>query len=241
MPTQQRSRLLLKPQHIIPSSSPDVLTALAAYYELNEASGVAIDATGGTSLTDNNTVQAVAGVVDGARYYQRSNNEYHSLADDVAHSLGAGVQFTIAGFVQLKSILGGGGGATGIVHKTSEYSLHFWEDPSRFTIYCENAIDGGQHLQATTFGLPVINTWYFIACGWDGTNQWISINDGVKDTVAWANGVQDGTSDFTLGNGWSNSYDGYIDAMGLWKRTLPAATITWLRNAGAGRHYSEFV
>lgn len=223
-----------------PGATDALLTGLAAYYRLDEASGVAIDATGGTSLADNSTVQAITGKVNGGRYYQRANGEYHSLADDAAHSMGAGVQLTIAGWAQLKSILGGGFGATGIVHKANEYSLHFWEDPSRFTFYAENATDGGQHCQATTFGLPAINTWYFIACGWDGTNQWISVNDGVHDTAALANGIQNGTSAFALGNGWANLYDGYLDEVGLWKRTLTAGELTYLYNGGAGRTYADF-
>jgi RHS repeat-associated protein len=99
-------------------------------------------------------------------------------------------------------------------------------------------------VKADAFGSPTTNTWYFVCGGYDGTNAWISVNAGTRNTVPFSTDIFDGTNTLRVGSGYpggsSPEYlDGMVDDLMLYKRVLNTSEIGWLYNAGAGRTYAE--
>lgn len=77
-----------------------LITDLAAYWKLDEASGTRSDSAGSSHLTDNNTVTQSSGRVGNAGQFTAANNEYLSVADNAALSSGD-VDITVAGWIYL--------------------------------------------------------------------------------------------------------------------------------------------
>ncbi len=227
---------------------------LAAFWNLQEASGDRADAVGAETLTDNNTVTQNPGpsaAVPAAAQFTRALSEYLNHADDPVISSGD-VDFTWAGWVYLDSkpaatllslvmkwgVDGGGNDREyGIVwDSTGIYSA----DAFAFIVSANGIGENG--VVATTFGAPAVGTWHFIVAYHDAANNLIaiSVDAGAFDTFAFAGGVRDGVADLMFGrNDKANGlyHDGRLAAWGLWKRLLTAGEITWVYNGGKGRLY----
>lgn len=213
----------------------------AAYWRLDEASGVRYDSAGINHLTDNNTVTQAAGKIGNSAQFVTANSETLSVADNTALSMGD-IDFTIAAWVYLdnKSVsrdIGGKWGASG----QFEYLLEYDQSSDRFRWIVSNDGTAAVVVSATTFGSPSISTWYFIVAYHDSAGNVIGIkvNDGAADTTAHTTGVFNGTSAFVLGGRSSGSayHSGRLDETGVARRFLSGAEMTELYNAGAGKTY----
>lgn len=216
-----------------------LLTGLVAFWKLEEASGTRVDEVGSNDLTDNNTVTQATGKVGNAAQFTAANSESLSIADNADVSMGAGVQFTIAGWFYLDN-------KSTYRHAWAkwesgvqfEYRLLYNVDTDKFEFWVSSDGSGFSTVTATSFGSPSTATWYFIMCRYDGTNISISVNDGTVNNTAFTADVFNGTQAFRLGSKTGGDYwDGRIDAVGLWKRALTTAEVTEFYNAGNGREH----
>lgn len=225
----------------------DLLTSLISYWKLDEASGSRADSYGSNTLTDNNTVTGAGGpdplLIPLASNFVAANSEFLSVGDNASISIGGGVQYTQAVWVYLDSKPSMGHlfakrEGTGSL----EYYLRFHGTNDRFQL--QTSPDGNTPVTSVldnVLGSPALATWYFVVCGFDGTNIWISTNDGAKTTTA-SSGIYDGTATLKFGRGnnsESEFHDGRLAGAGLWKRTLTAAEITFLYNGGHGCRFSS--
>lgn len=227
-----------------------VITTLEAYYELNEASGNAIDAHDVHDLTDTNTVGASASTpcrVGNARDFERDNSQYFVIADNADLSFG-NEDFTVWGWMQLESKpasvdLSAIQKTTG---GTGEYFLQYRNndgtDRFAFAVFGSAAFGDFGLVTADNLGSPSTGTCYFVV-GWhDSVNDVIGIqvNNGTANTVAHTAGVFDGTGDFTIsGFEFSNFWDGLLDEMGVARKVLTTGEKDFLWNGGSGRSYSD--
>ena len=97
-------------------------------------------------------------------------------------------------------------------------------------------------LKSETAGVPLINTWYFIAVRHNAATDTISIriDDTYEDSDTWSGGIHDCTSAIIFGGGDNPVgffLNGDLDSWAVHKRILTAAEETWL---AAGRKISEF-
>lgn len=221
---------------------------LVAYYSLDEASGNAIDSHGSNDLTDNNTVGAGTGIVNGGRDFEDSSSESFSIADNADLSMGD-IDFTVQAWVKLESkpLIN-----CGIVAKwdfgagTREYDIIYRNGSFEDVFGIQVSADGTTPTNLnSTAGSPSTGTWYCLHMWHDATNNQIgiSVNAGTPDTQSYSSGVLNSTSPFTIG-AVSNSgsptsfFDGMIDEVGIWKRVLSSAERTELYNSGNGRDYA---
>jgi len=76
-------------------------------------------------------------------------------------------------------------------------------------------------VSATTFGLPSINTWYFLCAQHDpvANTVGISVNDGVVDTSAFSGGIVESSQAFSIGarSIGANPWNGRIDDVLLFR------------------------
>jgi hypothetical protein len=236
--------LLLLPAPV----SAQLTTSLTSFWELGEASGTRSDSHGTNHLTDNNTVTQAVGKVGSAAQLTRASSEYLSIADNASLSVGD-ISFTWAGWVYLDAaatddwnyIVGKEGASSSV----TDYGLRYTtaDSTNRFQFF----IGGSDYsiISANNFGAASTATWYFIVAWHDTGDDTINIqvNNGTANSTARTAAPADGTSALHVG-GWGSVgpgryWNGRIDQLGFWKRTLTAAEKTWLYNSGSGRTYTE--
>lgn len=224
-----------------PLPSSTLWNGLAAYWKLDEASGVALDSgPNALHLTDNNTVEAAAGQVGGARHFTAAVVESFSIADNAFLSTG-NIDFTWMGWAYFDSLVA----RNTILFKspsggTSDTEYILETNPSRLRFF----IGGGgtfRIVTANTFGNLGTATWYHFACWHDSSADTVNIqiNNGAVDTLATAGTVPPDTAGaFRMGTFGSSGtpMNGRLDEIRFWKRLLtPAERAEDYANGLAGR------
>jgi hypothetical protein len=85
-----------------------------------------------------------------------------------------------------------------------------------YTTFGFNVSDGVSHTASLTAGSVSINTWYFLAFGYDQTQIWLSVNNATAVTSAYTWGGWNSTLALgvgAMGNGAYNT-SGRIDEVG---------------------------
>lgn len=231
--------LLLQKRRVATIVSP-LLTDLAAFWKLEEASGSRLDSVGSNTLTDVNTVTQAAGILGNAAQFLIANSEYLSIADNAAIGMGDN-DFTITCWLKL----GVNNVGMGIVAKDAatkrDYALTF-ESPgsgSRFRFeVCNGVSTSIGTARATSFGLPATDTWIFVVVWHDSVNNTVNIqvNNGTINSAATSGAAGRGTADLRIGSQQVNPfyYTGLIDEVGIWKRILTTNEKSQLYANGVG-------
>ena len=152
-----------------------LLDNLTSYWEMNEASGDAIDAHSSNQLTDNNTV----GAADGGRDFESGNLEYFSHASNGDLQTG-NIDFTLQAWVKLEST-----GNQVVIAKSTSLNVHEYILSYLSTGGFTFEVEGGQSA-VNTFFTATAGVWYCIHAWQDVVNDvvGISINAGTPTTNA---------------------------------------------------------
>lgn len=221
-----------------PSIPAQLLPTPIAYWKMEEPSGTRNDSIGTNHLTDNNTVTQTAGKQGYAAQFTSANNEYLSIADNAALSVG-NFDFTIAFWVYLDDVAA----SHDLINRYNVASNLSYDidceagQPFKFYISDNGVTNPSQVVTASTFGAPSAGVWYCVICWHDAAANVIGISvNGVENTAVTTTGVFDGTSQFQIGgiNGTGAPHNGRIDEVGFWKVVLSAQERTDFRNGGLG-------
>lgn len=228
--------------------SNGLLTDLAAFWILGEASGSRADSVGSETLSDsspNGVVSSVGHLGNLAADFVLANSTYVSRASDSVLQFGDR-DFTIAGWFKAKAI----GATMAIVSKDSSTSgkrevllVLLTDGTLQFSVFkatdTEVTASWGSTLSA--------ETWYFVAVWHDagGNTAYISVNNGTPVSQAVGGSLQAASdAPFRLGsNAYSGSpmyLDGQIEFVGLWNALLSSDQRTALYNGGVGLPYEAF-
>jgi hypothetical protein len=213
---------------------------MISFWELEEVSGKRVDAHGTNDLTDNNTVTQTTGKVNFAGQFTRANLEYLSLPS-ANTTLRLSSDFSWCAWVYLDS-LPGGSELYNVIDRAQNYSL---DVPGTTLVFRFYYIDSGAIVRsrnATTFGTPAINTWYFIYFDYTFSTMTsrISVNNGVLDSSTFSTSPNVVAAEFRLGDRANvRHWNGRIDQVGVWSRVLTESEIEWLYNKGNGRAYED--
>jgi len=225
-------------------SNCPLVNNLVSYWKLDEANGDAIDSFGTNTLTANNAPGAAAGIVNGARTLS-GDHQFFTIPTNPSLETGA-IDFSFAAWATIANRTDYHPFLSKFTesHPTHirDYQLAYDKDIDR--IYFQVSGDGYNLTKAVanSLGSPALNTWYFLAGGYDYTHSyiWISVNGGPKETTYFSGPVHIGNEPFQIG-GSNNPLFGYeaglMDEVGFWKRTLSADELTALYNAGTGQTY----
>lgn len=211
-----------------------LLDSLLEWWDLDETSGDALSANGGTDLADNNTVGYSAGAApDGgnARLFTSANSEYFSASAGAIWN--SGTATTIAFWASVTA------------------------DATNKAVFGHNAPNGYSQFLFTTAEYPytyfdgALSTFQISAAsGWD---SWVITSAGatVGPDITYKNGVQVGSSGnkgwepgsaaFYLGQGYlgGNYYNGLLTSVGIWSKVLDASEIAAFHNSGTNLRYAE--
>jgi hypothetical protein len=216
--------------------------SLISYWKCDEASGNLLDAHGTNELTDNATVGAATGKINGGRDFESGNSEFFSLADNASISVGD-IDFTFALWVNLESKAAA---QTLVSHWDGPTTQRAWRieyDSSNDRFIASASGDGATSttVTANNFGSPSLATWYYLVFWHDATGNTINlqVNNGTADSAAHTAGVLNSTAAFKVGviNAASQFADCVMDEMAFWKRVLTAGEKTSLYGGGAGLAY----
>lgn len=215
--------------------------SLISYWKMDEASGDAVDAHGSSTLSDNNTVTTGTGIINGARLFTAANLEYLSHVSSADLQTG-NIDFTFALWVKPAAdfttgvMLAKDGGLS----NTRDYTVHlFSADPYVYFNGGTVIINVGTSISSASWSYVV--AWHDAAA--DTLN--IQLNNGTVHSTATSGTAPDvSDSEFRIGaSAYSGSeayFNGMIDEVGFWKRTLTTQERTDLYNSGAGLPYSSF-
>ena len=215
-----------------------LLTNLEEHWRLNEASGDATGVHGGLVMTDTNTVTAATGKIGGARQFTAANSEsLYNAAPGADWSFGAATQFEVAAWVYLDSV-----GANRVIIEKNGSSSTAFQMVYRTSVDRFRAYAGGTFVDADVFGSPSLATWYFVRIGWDGTNLFISVNNGTKNTTLFTGhaAAAQGAGALRIGTNiaLTQFWDGRIDSLSVWiGGTVSDADATTLYSGGTGLDY----
>lgn len=228
------------------SDSQTLLTGLRSMWRMEEASGTRADSMGVNDLTDNNTVTSATGKVGTAADFESTNSE--SLSRTAASCVGLAASgrqsFTIAAWVQLESL--GGGNYRGIVTKQTATVVEY-----EFGLGTTDVLEFGMEDSGGNNGTVVqwssaasTATWYFVVAWYDAVAQTINIqvNNGTAQSQSFTfEPALNGTGDFYIGSTapFNLPWDGLIDQVMFYNRTLSSAERSALYNSGNGRDFSD--
>lgn len=219
----------------------DALRANAvAYWKLENVSESTVNA---LHLTNNNACTFVSGKVNNAVQCAPvepiADSKYLSRSDS-ALLRGGDIDFYMALWFRFESE-----SSMPIVNKYNSdlfgYDLSLYSEPYRFTWTFGD--DG--YVEATTFGVPSINTWYFVEVYHNASSNevGIAVDNGAFDTASCLFPVEDNAI-FKIGAQGepllSLGADCKVDELGVYKPNGLTAWLTsdkrdYLYNSGAGR------
>lgn len=221
-------------------------TNLAAFWELDEASGTRVDSTGTHSLSDNGTVTNELSKIGNGAVFNAANIEYlggidHSDFDIIASN----TNITMAFWIKTTA------GATnpspcGKWFSNARNWLVRVESTGKIRFFVGNgASSTGANVQSTT----TINdgAWHLIVITFSASDNKARIYvDGTLDATSGIMAPAASTAKFGIGaengDGTQNSSDtftGTLDQFGWWKKVLSSDEISLLWNGGSGIPYSE--
>jgi hypothetical protein len=214
------------------AASP-LLTDLAAYWKLDETSGIRFDSAGTNNLTDNGGVGSVAGKIGNAAT-SFGTATYLSNSSTVGQVSGP---LTVALWVNTGSDVTGNqviiSRATTSV-SVVDYILDIFSSSIRYILYTSS----GTYVAGATI---TTNTTYFVVFWYDGTNANISLNNGtVTSTASPGTPKQELGAELTLGIRLDSGrpFNGnWIDEVGIWNRVLTVTERSQLYNSGSGITY----
>lgn len=217
-----------------------------AYWKQDEAGGVGLDSgPNALTLTDNNTVEAAAGKVGGARHYTAAVNESLSIADNAAFSA-ITTAMTISLWAYPDTL-----GTAALLSKWTYQTDGEWVAEMLGAIprlfIAGNATDVGL-IRSSGPSLAVAGSWLHLIWIFDGTltgddNRLKLYANGTLQTLthlaAIPASIRNGTAPLRIG-AWSGSltryWNGRMDNVQIWNRALAPAEIAEEYNNGlAGR------
>ena len=217
--------------------------SLVAHWRLDSTAWE--DIVGSHNLTPTGSPSAVAGQICNAVSIT-SNAQKLTAAD--APDLEASTSFSLAGWVNLRSK---NALSSFIVCKTNqanggrEYQwwYQFGTDTLSFSLF-ENGLASSARVEYNNLGSPPLNTWIFVAAGYDVPNSkiWMKVNSLARMEVAVTTPPIATSTPLTIGNaggGAQTSWlDGMVDSVSFWwGRVLSNADCDRLYANGNGLGY----
>ncbi len=199
---------------------------LAGYWHLDEGTSTATyDASGyGNNGTLTNSPAWVLGTnckSGGCLYFDNSAQKYISIPDSA--STDARTNLTLSAWVY--PIGAGGTDSYGTILQTSGsgYYLSFYDATNALSCYWYGKSPAGYH--TTSASTVPLNQWTHVACVWDSSNLYQYINGVLSKTTA-ITGAGTGATSINIGaENLARKFEGYIDEIKMYTRTLSASEI----------------
>lgn len=219
--------------------------SLIAYWKLDEASGTRNDSHGSNHLTDNNTVGSGTGKINNGADFEVDDSDYLSIASNSDLQITTDQDFTITGWFKWESQ----GSTVNLVSKHSDIGESSGSS-AEYVIWASFARPrltvGNNSSFATVSDSTVYSdgNWHFLVAWHSSADDkiYLQVDNGTPSESAWSGGTLNSNNAFNLSSrfGGAANFDGIIDEVGFWKRTLTTQERTDLYNSGNGLSYDSF-
>lgn len=218
-----------------------LIDGLIDYYKLDEASAGAVGAHASLTLTDNNTVGASTGKINGCRSFN-GTNEYFSRSSLLTGtgSFSISVWANASSTSGYRTIVGGTRTSTsGTWGDAGSIYLQYRDDTGRWAFIIKNTAG---NLGQVNGNLRSTGWRHFVATYNSSTGAMVLYENGVSVGSTTLSGTRDTAGAIHVGAGQfagavSDFWPGLIDEFGLWGRVLDSSEVTALYNSGNGFAY----
>jgi len=213
-----------------------------SYYKMDEASGGALDATGNGRTLSNfgNAIGTASGIISTARDFGGVSGSTLIRNQNTTDFFCGANPFSFSFWVRFRNWP-----AFNDVGLCNRYEPFGQREYIVFLRFSDHKIvfntESGASSAAVAWGsASVLNTWYHVAGGWDGTTIKLAVNAGTFVTAPYSTAFVNGGDNFKLGYE-AASLDGQMDEFGFWLgRCITSTEVTQLYNNGAGLDFSQF-
>lgn len=235
-----------------------LLDDLVAHWKLDETSGNRVDTHNPWThlMLDNNTVTSTTGKIGTAARFTAANEEWlETAATSGLLDMEGDISFTVTAWVSLRNkdtvrvILEANDRTLadpGQTHSADQFQTAYRAATDRFRFQVSGTPTTFTAIEATSFGAPSTDTFYFY-CAWhdaDADTINIQINNGTIDSTAHSTGINPNNGQ-TVHMGRQKldppATDNYaemdLDEVSVWRRVLTAGERTSLYNSGSGLAY----
>lgn len=205
-------------------------TGLTAFWQLEESTGTRYDRTANANnLTANNSPGVAAAKIRNGADLTRASVQYFSIASNPSLTF-TNTSLEITAWCKLNSFIGE---HHWIVSKFSGAPPGEWELSYRVSsnAFRWNLVSNSTDYVVYSTNVPTATgVWYFVRAYYDATTHEVglSVSNATKVTLAGPNSIVASSSALQVGNedggaGGTNSFDGLIDELAIWKRRLTDA------------------
>ena len=207
---------------------------LLTYYDFEETSGVLIDrANGNNNGTVNGTTRSQGGIV-GNSYHFNGFSDLINVTDDDDLDLGA--NFTISVWIY-HNASNPAYVFSKIVGEAKAYYMFATDTGSTFSTLMSESDDSD--VTVVQVGTEVVNTWQHLVMLLNGSDSVIYIDGSEVGKSPYDGTLITHDTDLLIGFRSASTYfNGSIDELGMWNRSLSPSEISDLYNGGAGLEFS---
>lgn len=207
---------------------------LIAYWKLNGTTGTVVDETGNFNGVNEGATRGGAGVINNSFYFDGTNDWINvSMADQSYDKLTFSTWFRRNDSDTEDYILSGMEDAMGPYIRVKNPG-------TTFSVY-RDAPSAGFVSASITF-TPVVGTWYHVVGTFNGTHARIYLNGELNDTTTVALSTLrtfqlDDIGAYQFGSNFF--FNGTIDEVGVWNRSLSSSEVSDLYNSGDGLTFGQ--
>lgn len=212
---------------------------LVAYWELEEASGTRVDSHASYDLTDSGSPTNATGIQGNGVDLELSSSQYLYVADPFHIS----DNLSISSWIKAESFTNSDNRWICKWYNQNEYILRLNAGKVNVLMSCS-----GGTVQVTGASSLYTSTWYHIVVTYNSTDGLkVYVNNGSPLTASANGTINNSVEPFTIGVARSDGgaistgtlFDGIVDEVGVWDRTLTADDVAELYNSGAGMSYAD--
>ncbi len=240
------------------SSTPNNLTQnLISYWELEESSGTRIDSHSTNDVADNNTVTSGTGKQGTAAQFTNpsDNGEYLSIADGSQSGLDITSDLAFSVWVNADAYQSGNhSGLVAKYHTGQGGNVAYWSSivNDGGTHKLDFIVHNGTSLSRTTItptsGNFSTGTWYHVVASYNataGSVDWYVNGTSTGSGTGLHSSITNSSHPFTIGRGneggADQGFDGRLDEVAIYDRTLDSTDVTALYNSGSGLSHAEIL
>lgn len=221
-------------------------TNLVSYWKLDESSGNAADSVGSNTLTNNNTTPFVAAKINNGADMENSSAQSFSITDASQTGLDITGDMSISLWVNLESAPSGDVMYFVTKYKAggnNSYAFDYQDSAGTKNLLFANSFNGTADVAVTVAQTLTLGSWFHLVAVYTaaaGSCQFYVNGSSLGTPTGLGTSIFNGTADFSLGGqdgGSSVKFDGIMDEVGVWSRTLTSGEVTTLYNGGAGISY----
>ena len=229
-------------------------TNLVSCWEMQEESGTRVDSHGSNDLTDTNSVGYGAGkVLANAADFERTSDEYMSVADASQTGLDPTTDFSVSVWLKFETLPSAYGGLQNMYLVAKEPSPGYriqWYSASDLALvsYWNTA---GNIYQADTDSTSItsgadVGSWHHWAFTIDTSAKTIKVyRDNTEQSMSTlsdsgAVSIGNNANPFYVGAAWAPSnteIDGLMEQLCFWDKVLTSTEVSDLYNSGSGIPY----